>query len=84
MKILYQGNIYEHFNYNNPIVGGGGGDNTNPPMKELLKGQEVEKEHVGNLDNKKNIALADDISRDHIAEFPDYYSDERETPRVQP
>lgn len=60
-KILYKGLIYEE---SNPIVGGVG-DNTNPSnTDELKKGIKVEKEHTG--DSK----IAEDIAKDHLAEFP--------------
>lgn len=70
--IMYKGKMYVPFDENNPIKGGRG-DNTNPDPKELAKGEEVEKEHVGDLSNPINSAIAKDIARDHIAEFPDYY-----------
>lgn len=72
MKVLYKGNIYESIDLNNPIKGGVG-DNKKVDPKELAKGIKVEKEHVGSLKTKEKKAIATDIARDHIAEFPNYY-----------
>lgn len=77
MKILYKGNIYEHFNYSNPLVGGVG-DNQNVNAKALRKGEKIEKEHIANnntLSVKQKHAIEKDIARDHIVEFPDYYDE---------
>ena len=77
MKILYNGNIYEHFNYNNPLVGGVG-DNKKVDPKALKKGEEFEKEHIANnksLSVKQKHAIEKDIARDHIVEFPNYYEE---------
>ena len=40
---------------------------------ELERGARIEKEHVGNLSDPINYAIARDIARDHIKEFPNYY-----------
>lgn len=61
MKILFKGHVYEE---SNPIKGGIG-DNTNPPHdEEFKKGMKVEREHTDNDD------VAEDIVKDHLAEFP--------------
>ena len=72
MKFLHKGYIYERIDLNNPIKGGIG-DNKKVDSKELHKGELVEREHVGALKTKEKVAVARDIARDHIAEFPDYY-----------
>ena len=36
--------------------------------KQLQMGMEIEKEHTSDLDEAKSIA------KDHLAEFPDYYT----------
>lgn len=64
--------INESFDYNNPIKGGVG-DNTHPNKEALDKGISVEKEHVGNVTDKKKKAIAADIAKDHLVEFPKYY-----------
>lgn len=74
MLIIHKNYIYEAINLENPI-NGGIGDNTSPNAKELEKGIEVEKEHVGNLNEPEKIAFAADIARDHIAEHPKYYDE---------
>lgn len=71
MKLLHKNYIYESID-TNPLKGGIG-DNAKVDDKELAKGTEVEKEHVGSLDSEEKVAIASDIARDHIAEFPDYY-----------
>lgn len=71
MKLLYKSHIYESVDPN-PLKGGIG-DNVKVDDKELAKGTEIEKEHVGSLDTAENVAIASDIARDHIAEFPNYY-----------
>lgn len=71
MKLLYKSHIYESID-TNPLKGGIG-DNVKVDDKELAKGTEIEKEHVGSLDTAEKVAIASDIARDHIAEFPNYY-----------
>lgn len=77
MKLIYNGLIYEHFNYKNPIKGGVGDNLKKIDKKQLALGVGVEKEHIKNnedlTDSQKN-AIAKDISKDHLEEIPDYYT----------
>jgi hypothetical protein len=74
-KIKYHGYVYYKIDLQNPIKGGYGDDmlfdEINPA--ELERGARIEKEHVGNLSDPINYAIARDIARDHIKEFPNYY-----------
>lgn len=71
MKLLYKSHIYESID-TNPLKGGIG-DEKIPNLTELVKGVIVEREHVGDLNNPKNLAIAIDIASDHLAESPEYY-----------
>jgi len=78
MKIIYNGHIYEHFNYKNPIVGGKGDHLKKYDEKEMKLGKKIEKEHIGknkSLTQKQISAVTTDIARDHLAEFPNYYTE---------
>jgi hypothetical protein len=73
-KFLYKNHIYESVNLSNPIEGGVG-DNQNFDIGLLAKGAAVEKEHVGDLNDPKKLAIALDIASDHLAESPGYYNE---------
>jgi hypothetical protein len=74
MKALHKNFVYESFDYSNPLKGGKGDNLKKIDPKELLAGIETEKEHVGNINDPKNLAKDIDIVKDHEAEFPDYYT----------
>jgi hypothetical protein len=77
MKIVYKGNIYEHFNYKNPIPGGIGDNLKKYNKKQLELGIKVEKEHIGKnkaMTAKEKRAVESDIAKDHLEEIPDYYT----------
>lgn len=77
MKILYHGNIYEHFNYQNPLKGGIG-DNLKVNERQLKIGEKVEGEHIDknkDMPKSQKEAIKKDIARDHLVEFPDYYEE---------
>lgn len=71
-KIKFKRFIYEADE--NPIKGGVG-DNYKADKKDLSKGIKVEKEHVGDLRNPKNKKIAEDIAKDHLKEYPEYYDE---------
>lgn len=72
--VIYKGQTYKKVDLENPIKGGKGGDFT-PTPTALSKGIKVEKEHVGSLKNPAKRAIAKDIAKDHLAEFPNYYDE---------
>ena len=75
--IIYKGNLYEEFDYLNPIKGGRGDNLKNYDKDEMKKGIKAEREHVENnkeLSPAKKRAIQADIAKDHLAEIPDYYT----------
>ena len=72
-KIIFNGCLYEEFDYKNPIHGGLGDNKNSPTKSELKMGINVEKEHIGKnkeLSEKQIDAVSRDIAEDHLAEFP--------------